>query len=151
MLPVETIAQQPDLVMLIYTSLARHEMSKDNLLEILHTSHENNEPRNISGLLLYKSGNFLQVLEGPDRNVSELYETIRHDSRHYQVTMVIKRPIAKRDFAQWKMGFTNLTDEDAQQIAGFSPYLLEIMATPSFIEHNSVAHIFLEAFRHVMR
>ena len=139
------------LCMLIYTSLAIHDMSSDDLTKILDKSRENNAKRNISGLLLYKSGNFLQVLEGPEQAVMESYEVIRHDSRHYQITTVIKRSIVKRDFSQWKMGFTTLSEDDARQIAGFSPYLFDVMTTPELFEHNSIAYVFLEAFRYVMR
>lgn len=144
-------ADVADLSMLIYTSLASHEMSKNDLMDILTKSRENNATRNITGLLLYKSGNFLQVLEGSDSAITELYEIIRHDRRHHQITLVYKRLIPKRDFGKWEMGFTNLSSEDATEIAGFSTYLLQTISIPELIHKNSVAHVFLEAFRHVMR
>jgi CRISPR/Cas system CMR-associated protein Cmr3 (group 5 of RAMP superfamily) len=139
------------LVLLIYTSLAVRDMSKDELIQILSKARENNKRLNISGVLLYKEGNFLQVLEGPDEVVKERFEIIRQDPRHHEVTMLLKRPIAKRDFAHWEMGFTNMTEDDAKEIVGFSPYLLQTIEKNELVQPNTVAEVFLEAFRQVMR
>jgi len=59
-------------------------------------------------MLLYRGRNFLQVLEGEKTVVQELFKAIGQDPRHYHVSALITRPIAKREFAEWEMGFTNL-------------------------------------------
>lgn len=140
-----------ELHMLIYTSLSARDMSSQELMDILTTSRTKNAERDITGLLLYKNGNFLQVLEGGSAAISELYEIIRRDPRHHQVLLVYKCPIPKRDFPAWEMGFTDLNEADVHEIAGFSTYLLETIRSPELTRNNSVARVFLEAFRHVIR
>jgi len=66
--------QDNELVSLVYVSSSVRELDDSEILNILRTSQRNNERRNITGMLLYKDGNFLQVLEGTDRSVTELME-----------------------------------------------------------------------------
>ena len=49
---------------IIYISSAAKKMDDDDLLDILKTSRENNKKNDISGMLLYDNGSFIQVLEG---------------------------------------------------------------------------------------
>ena len=98
------------LVSLIYASSAVKRMSQEELLAILEKSRENNEKRNITGMLLYKDGNFLQVLEGEDTAVTDLYYAITKDERHTDLQLLLKREITKRTFSDWEMGFINLEE-----------------------------------------
>jgi len=50
------------MISLIYVSTADHLLSNEELLEILHISRKNNEVGPVTGMLLYKGGNFMQVL-----------------------------------------------------------------------------------------
>jgi hypothetical protein len=49
---------------IVYVSSALKPFSKTDLLTLLEKSRENNTSLGISGMLLYKDGNFMQVLEG---------------------------------------------------------------------------------------
>jgi len=48
---------------LIYVSTSVKLLNDEELLDILKVSRENNSGKDITGLLLYKGGNFMQVLE----------------------------------------------------------------------------------------
>ena len=61
---------------LIYVSTAVRLLNKDELVEILNVSREKNARLNITGLLLYKDGNFMQLLEGRKEDVLALYDVI---------------------------------------------------------------------------
>ena len=49
---------------LIYVSSAIKLMHDDELLLLLEKARENNSRLGITGMLLYKEGNFMQMLEG---------------------------------------------------------------------------------------
>lgn len=56
--------------------------------QLLEAARCFNVERRISGLLLYSAGRFVQVLEGPEDAVQNLYATIQQDARHTQVVAV---------------------------------------------------------------
>jgi hypothetical protein len=65
-----------------YNSRASPQMSETDLLELLDNSDNSNNDLGIKGILLFNEGNFLQVLEGEERVVNNLYEKIARDDRH---------------------------------------------------------------------
>jgi hypothetical protein len=132
------------LVNLIYASSAVKRMSQEELIAILEKSRENNEKRNITGMLLYKDGNFLQVLEGENDAVTDLYYIITKDERHTDPQLLLKREITKRTFSEWEMGFINLEDVDKKQIAGFSDFLEKPLGS---ISDGNLAYTMLETFK----
>ena len=139
-----------DLITLIYGSSARLPMTDDSLLDILKKAREKNGKLNVTGMLLYKGGNFLQILEGQPDVVYGLYAVIEKDPRHYMIRTFAKRSITERAFGQWEMGFVNLQKIDLSKIDGYSGYLEEPLNSERFTDFN-FAHIFLTAFKEGMR
>jgi hypothetical protein len=139
-----------DLINLIYASSATHLMNEQDLLAILTKSHENNGRLGITGMLLYRGGNFLQVLEGEEAVVEERFKVIMDDPRHYQVTLLLKRPVPERQFEKWEMGFTNIDTVDTSTIEGYTPYLNEPFNSKRFKEVG-FAYTFLNMFKEQMR
>lgn len=80
----------------------------DELLAIQDVSIRNNARNNITGILLYTEGRFVQFLEGEQSAVRELYETIRQDDRHKQVRLLYHRPAGERLFEQWHLAMLDL-------------------------------------------
>lgn len=99
-----------ELITLVYTSVATRPMSEQDLLDILQVSRRNNVGDDITGLLLYHHGSFMQVLEGPRANVEHTYQRIARDKRHHYIATILKQPIQKRCFGAWKMSFVNLSN-----------------------------------------
>lgn len=57
---------------------------------------EKNIENNISGILLYNSGNFLQYLEGNEQDVKTLYyKKICVDNRHKSPIVILEKKINK--------------------------------------------------------
>ncbi len=110
------------LVHLIYVSTASENMSDDALDEILGAAVRNNKPRHITGMLLYAGGDFMQVLEGDESQVDEIFSRIENDPRHSQVMVITKELIAKRDFSDWSMRFRRLVEHDEKDHPGWAPY-----------------------------
>ena len=96
------------LIQLIYSSTLVHD-TQDVMTNILQTSRRENKSHNISGMLLCAKGGVLQVLEGEDAVVSELYRSIELDKRHNNIFLLSKTEVIGRQFASWDMGFRRLT------------------------------------------
>lgn len=90
---------------LVYISTARDKVSPEMIREILRVSQTNNARVRVTGLLVAGANRFLQVLEGPSREVSQTYERIRADERHFACVLLTSRSIAARSFGEWSMGF----------------------------------------------
>jgi hypothetical protein len=109
----------PALHIIVYVSTASRPFSADDLVELLATSRAQNATVGITGMLLYKSGCFLQAFEGPPGVVHKLHRRIERDARHHNLVVLMDEAIDTREFSDWTMGFKNLEDEDVQHQPGF--------------------------------
>jgi Sensors of blue-light using FAD len=132
---------------LVYVSSANQAFSDGDLMVLLQQSREKNERLRITGMLLYKDGNFMQVLEGPDDAVTPLYATIESDFRHHGLIELLRRPIQAREFPSWSMGFQKLRDVDLQQTPGYSTFLNEPLNSRGFQSDPTRAQKLLAVFR----
>lgn len=98
---------------LTYWSRATNPMGDDELLALLRVSRRNNASRGLTGLLLYRDQCFLQVLEGPEREIVSVIEKIEADPRHHSFR-TLNREVGQRQFGAWQMGFENLDSETDQ-------------------------------------
>ena len=111
------------MIHLVYVSSATVEMTDTDLIFLLNQSRERNLRQNVTGMLLYCGGNFIQVLEGEAQDVEDIYDSIIKDDRNSGNIIVIKREISKRDFPDWSMGFKRLGVEDKGKLSGFTEFL----------------------------
>ncbi|WP_020161578.1 phosphate-starvation-inducible PsiE family protein [Methylobacter marinus] len=123
------------MIRLIYASTALKDWSAEDLLGLLKTCRTNNSARDITGVLIYLRRTFFQILEGEDETVNDVFEKIRNDKRHKDVTLLEKRTIDEREFPYWSMGFEKLDDFDLTSIKGFS-HILDKDFTPEGIALN---------------
>lgn len=105
---------------LLYVSQACRSFSEEQLKELLATSIANNELLEITGMLLHIEGKFIQLLEGPEQNVNDLYKKIEADDRHKKVTIVLEGATKKRIFPDWKMAFKVLDVIEFEQLSGYT-------------------------------
>ncbi|MCE7946275.1 MAG: BLUF domain-containing protein [Chloroflexi bacterium CFX4] len=134
------------LISLVYISFAKHPMSESELRALLEECRTNNEKLNVTGMLLYRNGFFIQALEGDEEVVEKLYAEILKDPRHQDILRVYKAPIMVRSFPNWTMGFNQISDQHRLDMEGYSDFL----ARPSaeyFAQQPSRAQILLESFR----
>jgi hypothetical protein len=94
-----------NLLSTLYASTAVESFDDEMLRSLLEQSRENNARNDLTGMLLYRGGRFVQVLEGPESVVRALIETIRHDPRHTNMRTLFEEPILERQFAAWTMGY----------------------------------------------
>lgn len=136
---------------LIYVSSSVREMDAEELLGILKVSRENNVAKDVTGLLLYKGGNFMQALEGPDDVVMALYEKIKKDPRHKDVSIISTEQIQKRQFPAWEMAFTNLDNPEIKNEPGYSQFLHDEFTAEVYRKNPLRAYIMLLTFRDNLR
>jgi hypothetical protein len=139
------------MISLVYASSAIHLMTPLALDELLETSRENNRRLGITGMLLYKDGNFMQALEGPDDDVLALYGKIARDNRHTGSIKLLQREIEEREFGEWAMAFCDFNRSAADSTAGFSSFLCEPLNSNSFRDTPSSAQKLLLSFRKNIR
>ena len=137
------------LFQLIYVSTAVDELDDEGLVQLLTTSRRNNVRDNITGMLLYRDGHFMQVMEGEYLNVMSLYDRIRVDSRHRNVDILRAEHIWVRDFPDWTMGFECLDQFDPGALSGFSRFLEHEFRSTFFTGDDDTARTMLAAFRDV--
>jgi hypothetical protein len=97
---------------LIYSSVATDTFGEADLAGLLAQSRTANERNDVTGMLLFRNGYFLQVLEGPDAAVREKMAVIKTDPRHTKVTMLLEDLVDARQFPDWTMAFPSDTDLD---------------------------------------
>lgn len=90
---------------LVYTSCATEEFWPDDLFRLVEKSRAKNGPRGLTGMLLFRDGRFLQLLEGDEPAVRDCFSMVQRDPRHKSVQVLMTGTSEKRDFPEWTMGF----------------------------------------------
>jgi hypothetical protein len=70
-------------------------------------------------MLLHFNDEFLQLIEGEEPVVKQLYKTIAKDGRHQSSMIMREGPISVRFFSDWSMAFKSLSPVDFENIEGF--------------------------------
>ncbi len=99
-----------------YFSSAVQTTTQQIVVDIVNFSRVKNARLGITGVLLYINGHIVQVLEGQQQAVEDLYNSIQADPRHTDVRTVIHRPISQRLFSQWYMGYETLTTQQYEEV-----------------------------------
>ncbi len=110
------------MIHLIYVSAATSKMLDQDLTLLLEQARERNKKLNITGLLLFFNGNFMQMLEGEQNDVEAVYNSIIADTRNCDNRIIQQKPITERAFPDWQMGFKNL-DNKLTLHSGYSSFL----------------------------
>lgn len=113
---------ETDLIHCIYTSAATEDFSNEEVIAILRKAREKNKQLGVTGILLYESGSFFQIIEGPEITIHSLYEKISQDKRHSHVTKIIVESIDQRSFSEWTMGYPKITREELMNIEGLNDF-----------------------------
>ncbi len=102
------------MIRLIYLSQAVKPFSSEQLLTLRRECRRSNSENGLTGVLLYYNECFIQVLEGKEETVNRVFEAIKKDPRHTNVTELERSYITERQFEDWSMGFEEI---DASQLA----------------------------------
>lgn len=138
---------------IIYVSQAKRPMDDTELEALLLKSREWNSSQGLTGLLIYRysvdanRGHFIQMLEGGEREVRDLYDRIRHDKRHHTVLTLGEGEVETRMFSDWAMGFKNVDDALFAGLPGHAR-IGEASFDPAAFQHSNVEALRLLKFFH---
>ena len=131
---------------LCFISSESTEFKEDNLIELLNYCKKNNKENNITGLLLYFEGHFVEFLEGDKEIIQEMYKKISLDKRHKSVFKITESSNEERKFSDWTMSFPSLNKGKLSKLFGYRPFETEIVLGNFHPDDNHPGIILLRSF-----
>lgn len=132
---------------MIYCSRA-HALDEHAIRQILDACERNNPRDNITGMLLFTSDYFVQLLEGSRTNVNRrFFTTIAGDPRHSEVEIMYSATVDFRVFERWSMHYVPTLRSDDPRLRRFSangafdPYQMSSAAIEQFCISQSIKQL----------
>lgn len=94
-----------------------------------------NQDLGVTGILLYKDGDFLQLIEGEQPVVAKLFSTIKSDPRHTEITVLLANECTERLFSDWSMAFRDLSDPELLKLPGYSDFMNTPLRSQRYKDH----------------
>jgi Sensors of blue-light using FAD len=132
---------------IIYSSQATHDVAPQELTDLLSAARDLNQRVGLTGMLLYSSQSFLQVLEGEPEALAATYARIGADERHTNLRLLMDAEVDAPLFPDWSMGFDHVDDEElAEQLEGYTPATVYPLVNPDLITNGRVAETLLTLY-----
>ena len=132
---------------LVYVSAAVTWFSDRELRSLLAQCRLSNAQTGVTGMLLYKDGNFMQALEGDERTVRALEACIAADRRHQGMVTVHSGHTTERQFSEWTMGFYDLNAPAGDLPPGYTEFLDTPLRDEAFLPAPQRALDLMHVFR----
>jgi hypothetical protein len=104
---------------IIYLSYALAPFTNAQLQSLLTLARRRNTELAVTGILLYGNERFVQVLEGDEEAVQEIYEHIKRDPRHTNLITFANKPVEARAFKEWAMAFQPVSSQQFDDVVGY--------------------------------
>jgi hypothetical protein len=130
-----------------YISASSKPFSKAELRGLLKQANERNAKARTTGMMLYKNGRFMQILEGPKAAVKTTFGRISKDPRHYGIILLIKETAEERHFPDWPMAFRDLDSPEQRAVPGYSEFLNTPLTGKEFASNPSRCEKLLLLFK----
>ncbi|CAA7627214.1 Diguanylate cyclase/phosphodiesterase with PAS/PAC sensor(S) [Magnetospirillum sp. UT-4] len=117
-----------NLCFIIYVSRPATAVTPSLLDSIILEARTFNQQNGITGHLIHFDDAFVQYLEGGEADIRHLYETIRDDPRHREVTLAAEGKLARRLFSGWTMGVRSLEASSFLKDSDGGPSVFEVLA-----------------------
>jgi len=134
-----------------YVSTASKLFDSAELRDMLKESNARNKEADITGMLLYKDGQFMQVLEGTLEAVTATFSRISRDPRHHGIMVLLKGAVQERRFPDWSMAFRDLNLPDHQEVPGYSEFLNTPLTGKEFADNPDRCEKLLLVFKKTIR
>jgi hypothetical protein len=129
---------------LVYVSTAVRPMALPDIDRLLEVARARNAKLQVSGVLLYDAGHFMQYLEGPAAGMTLVYQSIKASTLHHGIIELLREPIATSEFPEWSMAFRSPNASGMSHPAQQADMLAQRL-TPSSAP-VSAARLFLSKF-----
>lgn len=134
------------MITLIYDSATYETCSTMDLPLFLSTIRESNMRLNITGMLLYHNGNLMQIIEGEEEAVHAIFEKIKIDKRHFDVSKLIEFKITNRCYSDWTMAFKKLSETNWSTVKGFLNLEDNQIGTPASSSKSTYLKMLIDSF-----
>lgn len=104
---------------LIYRSRAVESIRTEALIDLLDVARERNASLDVTGILLFDGVHFVQLLEGPNAALTTLYESIKRDTRHNNVVLLMRDQGPSRRFVGDTMAIVDLRRLESRRVSSF--------------------------------
>lgn len=121
-----------------FASDAFKKEAKEGISDILEEARVFNKENDITGMLLYRKGVFLQILEGNRDTVLNLYGRIASDLRHEGIKTLIKQNENERIFKDWSMSYKEIDDADLKELNNILGWDEILNQTPQYLPVSNV-------------
>jgi hypothetical protein len=74
----------------------------------------------VTGVLFHGDGRFFQVIEGTAPALGETFRRIEAAKAHRDIRVLLRNPVAERQFGSWHMGFTAAPQTAMQELSQFA-------------------------------
>ncbi len=135
---------------LTYASSAIRPFTPEELRALLTVSRENNDRAGVTGMLLYKDGNFMQVLEGRREAVLTVKARIAADPRHRGFLVLLSGENPQRLFGSWSMAFRDLHGAQDLSLDGYDEFVNTPLTDPRFVHEPAACQKLLMIFKRSM-
>lgn len=108
---------------LSYVSQSVSAMDDQELKDLLTKARQFNVSEQLSGVLIYSQGLFLQLLEGEEEKVNALFDKIKRDPRHKDILVFFENYTKHRIFGNWSMAYKATEDYDQQAKKGIEHFI----------------------------
>ena len=91
--------------LIMYTSeyCGDHRAMPEDFTNILNTARKDNPARDITGMLFYDQGKFIQIIEGEKQELDKLMDILNSDVRHKNIQVLINAAVPQRELKDWNM------------------------------------------------
>ena len=135
------------MIQVSYVSRATEPMTPEKLLELLMQCRRNNARKKVTGMLLYGNGTFLQAIEGEEDVIDDLVKTIDDDPRHTDIRVLKRKSIPSRQYADWSMGFDQVTEDNLGQAEGITNFGPADFNFDYLVGHEPVVDMLMRRYR----
>jgi hypothetical protein len=135
---------------LTYVSSATRPFTQQELRSLLVVARTRNDRSGVTGMLLYKDGNFMQVLEGARDAVLAVKARIETDPRHRGILVLLSGDSPQRQFGSWSMAFRDLHGAEGLGLAGYDEFMNTPLTDPRFVDEPSACQKLLMIFKRSM-
>ena len=138
------------MIQIIYVSFATMalKLNSKNIIEnILKEARDFNGKNDITGQLLYRSGIFVQLLEGDKIQVENLLGKIVLDrKRHENVKVILNQNVTKRIFSNWSMDYKEVDDKSLSLLNAILPWqnIINAADKDEFVPPEKILKVFQE-------
>lgn len=132
---------------LIYISKAARLLTPAELAHLAERAQARNLIEDVTGLLLYSDGAFMQYIEGPAPGMSRIYAVIKADPMHYGMIDLLREAIHEREFGGWSMTVRDVGPQ-GMTTSSRSDELLRLRLSSMSASHQSARELLTNFWNH---